>query len=191
MFSQRTSLPLSNETPSYQVSCTQCGSPLGTSDNPDAYDAYRLRKPQLAISSAGTCPVSYPYEKWFTSHLLHCLESQGVRKFIVRRQSAQPAAVKIWVFSPSLTISSSAAETNGPHQVMKVMWQDCEPGEAESEKLNAQQLSEGDIDVPEHEFQELISALKSSGLLLPENARSFQQWRVGLLSQFVAERVRG
>jgi len=74
---------------------------------------------------------------------------------------------------------------------MKVMWQDCEPGEAESEKLNAQQLSEGDIDVPEHEFQELISALKSSGLLLPENARSFQQWRVGLLSQFVAERVRG
>ena len=119
--------------------------------------------------------------------MLHSLESQGVRKFTVQCRGERTAALKLWVFSPNLAISSSASETPEPMQVMKVMWQDCPPNAAVSDGMNAQSLSEGDIDIPDYEFQELLKALQSSALLLPENARVFQAWRVSLLRRFTDE----
>jgi len=169
-----------------QVSCAQCHSPLGTSDATDINSSDRIRKSRLAVTAhfSSESAKSHSYEKWFTSYLLRSLESQGVRKFIVQYQGDQAAALKFWVFTPTLTVSSSAARTSKPLQVAKVMWQDCELPSVASEELNAQRLSEGDIEIPDFEYRELVDLLKSGSQLLPETARVFQQWRVSLLRRF-------
>ena len=151
-----------------------------------------MRKSYLAMSvrSSSGPSVSYPYEKWFTRHLLHSLESQGVRKFVIRR-STGAAALRMWVFSPDLTISSSVAEDSGPVRVMKVMWQPCDADMAGSDKLDAQRLSEGDIELAGYEFEDLEKVLQESSKLLPESGRVFQDWRVVLLRRFTAADLYG
>lgn len=147
---------------------------------------YRLRKPYLALTVPGTeTATMYPTEKWLSCLLLSAIESQGVRKFVVHAQPASGVALKIWIFTPDLNVSSSAArEPEQPIRVAKVLWNDCPTPPTGAERMNGQTLSEGEIELPNQEVDKLRSCLEASAVWLPQGARIFQSWNVGLLKRF-------
>lgn len=61
--------------------------------------------------------------------------------------------------------------------------------EQSSGALNRQALSEGELELPSEEFQQLREALVESATLLPQSAKKFQSWNVALLPRFTSAEV--
>ncbi|WPH00110.1 Hypothetical protein R9X50_00293300 [Acrodontium crateriforme] len=176
-----------SESPTGELSCSKCHTCIGFID-PTA-EGYRLRKPHLALSFDPCGALSsFVLEKWLACRLLNSLESQGVRKLSIRSQKEQEnlKGLKIWIFAPKLKVSSSAAETLEPVAVAKIMWKE-EDVLTKPEKLNAQTLAEGDVEVSSQELRELRECLTKSALLLPVDGRTFQEWQVGVLQTFTVQ----
>lgn len=113
------------------------------------------------------------------------METQGVRKVIAsERDLASEKALKLWIFSPDLSVSSSARSSTKYIKVTKVLWQDSSPPTDIAEKLNSTSVSEAELTLGSGQVELLRSALEQSGTLLPENAREFQDWNVALLERF-------
>jgi hypothetical protein len=70
--------------------------------------------------------------------------------------------------------------------VAKVLWRTA-PAQSRDSRLDTQSMSEGEIEMPGFEFEALEIALESGVGLLPESARSFQEWRVAVLERFGVE----
>lgn len=111
------------------------------------------------------------------------MDSQGLRRFRVASPEKPENALLIWIFTPDLTIASSASSSPKPLRVAKVLWK-LAPAEARGGRLDAQSMSEGEIEMPTFEFDALGLALEDSAALLPEASRSFQDWRTALLERF-------
>lgn len=62
---------------------------------------------------------------------------------------------------------------------MKVFWQSVAPSAVTGKELDLEHLT-----LPHHIFQSLRLSLEGSAQLLPQSARDFQQWHVGLLQRF-------
>lgn len=111
--------------------------------------------------------------------------SQGVRKFIVReRNLSTKKSLKIWVFTPDLSVSSSPKLIKKHVRMVKILWQDNDDTEDLPERLNAATISEGELRLCDDELSLLRSELKESGNLLPEGSQEFQDWHIGLLERF-------
>lgn len=108
-----------------------------------------------------------------------------MRKLTIQSQDEQEnvTGLKVWVFAPSMKIASSEAETPEPLAVAKIMWKEASLS-TEPERLNAQTLAEGDVEVSSQELRELKECLSKSASLLPESGRTFQEWQVGVLQTF-------
>nr|POF12717.1 uncharacterized protein CFP56_09869 [Quercus suber] len=172
------------------VNCSNCKGYLGSYDEPNR--SYRLRKPYLGvtISPEQEGPASFMTEKWLSCLLLNAIDNQGVRKFTVRSSMPGSQALKLWIFTPDLNVSSSANdEPDQPIRTSKVMWEDCTDTAVESEKLNSQTISEGEIELPHREVEELRHCLETSAAWLPEGVRTFQSWKVGLLRRFTRKDI--
>ena len=131
-------------------------------------------------------PVSYETELWLSCNLLHASETQGARKFAVYCGDVGQKAIKLWIFAPYMEIASSAYERLEPVRVCKILWQEMQ-APPEHGRLNAQSLAEGEIGLPSSEMDRLRQVLEQSSRVLPESAREFQEWRVGLLRRFAVE----
>lgn len=120
-----------NDKSQQKVSCKTCAATLGFAD--EQTEGLKLLKPFLTISypspstaaSSSAAPTVVPpqtqiptmeqisrdtftTEKWLAAYLLTLIESTGVRKFLVKsRDSSSAADFEIWVFSTSLTYTSS------------------------------------------------------------------------------------
>lgn len=117
--------------------------------------------------------------------LLNATESQGVRKFVAHEPDlSSDESMKLWVFSPDLSISSSVKSSTEYTKVAKVLWQHCSSPADEPEKLNGSVLTEGELKLTRGELDLLRTRLQQSSDILPENARTFQEWHVGLLERF-------
>lgn len=153
----------------------------------------RLRKLQLSLSvGLGNAPTTFDAEKWLTCRLLDAMDNQGVRKFVVQEPgSTSNAALKLWIFSPDLSISSSIRSYAEYVRMAKVLWQDWNPPRGgENENLNGSALAEGELRLCHGELGLLRSRMEQSGTLLPEGARTFQEWHVGLLERFIPSDIR-
>ena len=116
------------------------------------------------------------------------MEDQGVRKFVVHKVAGSTTKVlKLWIFTPDLTVSSSAMGYPEPARFMKVLWQHSEIPAENDARLNAGALSEGELKLQGDEADVLEAFLKRRGELVPEGARRFQEWNVGLLARFSIE----
>ena len=104
-----------------------------------------------------------------------------------RREST--AALKLWIFTPDLTISSSARSTTDPVRVVKVLWQDSDAATGDSEKLGGPTSSEGELRVRKEVVAMLRETLARTTQWLPEAARRFQDWHVGLLERFTTHDI--
>ncbi|KAK5712477.1 hypothetical protein LTR15_012057 [Elasticomyces elasticus] len=170
--------------------CTGCKTCIGVFDS--STQGNKLRKSALIIStSSSSHTLRLPLEKWLSSALLTAAESQGVRWLVVYAAIAEsePAqhVMRLWVFAPDLTVSSSAADSPEGTRVVKVLYRNGVPGDvARSESMGG---SEGELELSQAEWHELRSLLERSAGLLPEKARAFQQWSVALLRRFVHEDI--
>ncbi|KAI7695983.1 hypothetical protein KC353_g17661 [Hortaea werneckii] len=170
--------------------CTTCNTTLGNVDTNT--QAHRLGKPSLSISDTpASAPISHAMELWLSCHLLTAADAQGVRKFKVYRHGTEDprgsrtthtAALQIWLFATDLVISSSsssASQTPEPLPVLKIFYKRVDIAAEESTgRLDAQALSEGELELPRHEWELLNDLLEGSAELLPARARGFQEWRV-------------
>jgi len=178
-----------------RLSCTQCHSPLGNLD--PSTEGYRLRKLSLALSPTKTLPIeSFTPEKWLTCQILSATETQGVRTFLVHspnpsRHSASIPALKIWLFSPDLCVSSSASSRVEFVRMAKILWRDEDAEPRDVEMLSGSAAAEGEIRLDGGELEVLRDCLEQSGGLVPEEGRTFMEcWRVGLLERFTVEDLR-
>nr|POF26372.1 uncharacterized protein CFP56_22521 [Quercus suber] len=167
------------------IVCSKCKTYVGLRDRQNGI--YRLRKPYLALtcSKEQSEPTSFSSEKWLSCFLLNGIENQGVRKFIIRSQTQTEQVLKLWIFTPDLNVSSSVCdEPDQPIRMCKVYWEEHASCAIKSDQLNSQTISEGEIELPQSEVDELRRCLMTSGAWLPEGARTFQSWKVGLLRRF-------
>ncbi|KAI7196788.1 hypothetical protein KC363_g649 [Hortaea werneckii] len=181
--------------------CINCNTNLGNFDT--STQAHRLGKQSLSISnSADSAPISHNTELWLSCHLLTSADAQGVRKFKVYRhchateeeeeetESPTLTALQIWLFATDLVISSSAAQTPEPLPVLKILYRQVNVSAEESTgRLNTQALSEGELELPQQEWELLRRLLEGSAGLLPSRARRFQDWKVGVLKRFTRDGV--
>lgn len=113
------------------------------------------------------------------------MDNQGLRKFVVTPSPALQPCLLIWLFAPDLNVASSAAAHDTPLRVTKILWK-AAPAQRQDTLLDKQSMAEGEIEVPDFEFEALKSSLERSAVLLPESAQRFQDWNVALLERFVA-----
>lgn len=188
-----------NSDTSTSLACTKCNASVGQIYSTD--ESYKIRKLALSLSLSSSLPnQSFEPEKWLACHLLSSIETQGVRKFLIRTSSSSEGpsvpSIGTWIFNPDVKISSSASPHPKPFRAMKILWkdaveqpqQDGENANGNEGKLNRKTLSEGEIELPEEEFKALRKALIKSSDLLPRGSKMFQEeWRVALLPRFVRE----
>ncbi|RMY27226.1 hypothetical protein D0865_16067 [Hortaea werneckii] len=174
--------------------CINCNTNLGNVDTNT--QAHRLGKPSLSISeTSASAPISHAMEFWLSCHLLTAADAQGVRKFKFYSHGTEDpprsrthTALQIWLFATDLMISSSASPIPEPLPVLKILYKrvDIPAGESTG-RLDAQALSEGELELPAHQWEFLDDLLEGSEGLLPARARGFQGWRVGVLRRFTRE----
>lgn len=113
------------------------------------------------------------------------MDNQGLRKFVVTPSPALQPSLLIWLFAPDLNIASSAAAHDEPLRVIKILWKSA-PAQRQDTLLDKQSMTEGEIEIPDFEFDALKRSLQQSAVLLPESAQRFQDWNVAVLERFVA-----
>jgi hypothetical protein len=163
------------------LNCSSCDAILGTVDA--ATSSYKLFKLALSISSNDDHRQSFATSKWLSCHLLTSMDNQGLRKFVVTSGRASTSPLLVWLFTPDLNIASSAAPHDTPLRVTKILWMPA-PAHSQDARLDKQSMSEGEIEMPQFEFDALKQSLEQSAVLLPESARRFQDWNVALLERF-------
>lgn len=165
------------------LNCSSCEATIGILDV--ATSSYKLSKLALSLSSNNDRGQTFRVTKWLSCHLLNSMDNQGLRKFVVMPIPALQPALLIWLFAPDLNIASSAAAHDEPLRVTKILWKSA-PAQRQDTLLDKQSMTEGEIEIPDFEFEALKSSLEQSAILLPESAQRFQEWNVALLERFVA-----
>ncbi|EME48797.1 hypothetical protein DOTSEDRAFT_162591 [Dothistroma septosporum NZE10] len=166
-----------------QLLCCNCDTCIGHVHF--STGGYKLRKAYTSLSTAVEAPfVSYESEKWLACQLLTSMETQGVRKFTIRSHRNTELALKAWIFTPDINVSSSAASDDRPVRALKLLSSECTAYTEQTGALNRQTMSEGELELRETEMRSLRDLLVKSSSLLPESARKFQSWNVSLLRRF-------
>ena len=151
-------------------------------------DGYKIRKHSLALSLGfNKAPKAFDIDKWLSCVLLDAMESQGVRKFVAYEPDSNTKhALRLWIFAPSLSISSSHQSSAKYAQVAKVLWKHTDTAIEKEEKLDSSTLGEGEIRLNPGELELLQTRLERSSSILPQDAKTFQEWHVGLLERFTS-----
>lgn len=165
------------------LNCSSCETTIGILDV--AASSYKLSKLALSLSSNNDRGQTFHVTKWLSCHLLNSMDNQGLRKFVVTPSPALQPSLMVWLFAPDLNIASSAAAHDEPLRVTKILWKSA-PAQRQDTLLDKQSMTEGEIEIPDFEFEALRSLLERSAILLPESAQQFQEWNVALLERFVA-----
>lgn len=166
------------------LNCSSCNATLGILDA--STSSYKLFKLALSISSSSEHKQSFDSTKWLSCHLLSSMDSQGLRKFVIISNPTSQPPLLIWLFTPDLSIASSAAPHDTPLRVTKILWK-LAPVHDKDVLLDKQSMTEGEIEMPDFEFDALKQSLEQSASLLPESARHFQDWSVALLERFAVD----
>lgn len=157
---------------------------LGSSAEVD--QSYRLYKSRLAVVlEPGQPSETYPAAIFLAAQLLSLIESSITRKIVVHADGpgepdSEHAGLLLWVFNPDIYYSSSK---RGPtaYRAMKVFYKSLHSPE---QFLNDNQSSVEELVVPQEDFVGFKQTLQQSTNILPDSARTFQDWQVGLLDRW-------
>jgi hypothetical protein len=182
---------LINDADLLYLHCASCDLALGVVDS--TIEGWKLYKWSISIVKEDALTESFTVPKWISTQLLAAVENSGVRRFVVEpsgRNDGKSDGLSLWLFTDSLSFSSSYMFffRRDPTRAMKIMWK---PADNASEILDAHHFSHEHLIFPAHVYEVLKKALEGSGFLLPETARKFQDWNVGLLERFSWEDVVG
>jgi ubiquitin-protein ligase E3 D len=167
------------------LECSSCKTRLGSCVKGD--DNFRFYKSRLCVRlEQDKDPESYPATVFLTAQLLGLIESSVTRKFVVHADShgecgSENAGLQIWIFNPDIYYSSSK---RGPtaYRAMKVFYKSA-PDPAEFLETN-EALTYEELIVPDEDFADFKTTLQQSTDVLPDTARTFQDWQVGLLDKW-------
>ncbi|KAF1992149.1 hypothetical protein K402DRAFT_388723 [Aulographum hederae CBS 113979] len=167
-----------------KLACKTCGAMVGVVD--EKAEGWRVFKWSMALSTADGQQESYSAEKWISAQILTAIENDAIRKFVVssadRERCDDDRALMLWIFTPDLSISSSVGsdERQDPTRVMKVFHRTIhDSGDVIDTDTSVERLY-----FPEEVLQLLLRSLEKNAELLPETARRFKEWDVGLLQRF-------
>ncbi|KIW92224.1 uncharacterized protein Z519_07208 [Cladophialophora bantiana CBS 173.52] len=162
--------------------CLSCKSCLGLSA--EDQKSYRLYKSRLAIiPEPGQAAERFPAAVFLTAQLLASIASSVNRKVVVHdddNQSDADHGLLLWIFNPDIYYSSSK---RGPtaHRAMKVFYKSIPHPE---EFLDRTGSNCEELVVPKEDFFQFKQTLEESTDILPQSARTFQDWNVGLLDRW-------
>lgn len=139
----------------------------------------------VVIPSEGQPPESFPAAIFLTAQLLSLVENSVSRKVVVHDGDQGDSELAnegllLWIFNPDIYYSSSK---RGPtaHRAMKVFYKTLlDPGKF----LDADCNTYEELLVPREDFVDFIRTLRESSSILPQSARKFQDWDVGLLDRW-------
>ncbi|WEW58583.1 HECT-type E3 ubiquitin transferase [Emydomyces testavorans] len=146
---------------------------------------------------------TYPVDMIISAQLLEQIDRTGARRYVLHRDDSntENGGILIWVFNPDIRYSysgsnlltSSGEKSNDPRnddamkinaqRAMKVFYQ-CIPNVQtvlNPAKGSPTMTSLEELPLPSQIFEETECLLNSRNALLPESARNFREWRVGLL----------
>jgi len=165
------------------VKCGSCSATIGSAiQGETSVRLYKSRvKVNLRTSTEEGEWEDYPTAVFLCAQLLSLIESSVSRKVVVHDEAGNQGLL-VWVFNPDIYYSSSK---RGPtaHRAMKVFYKtlDEEPGKF-LETSGAAAYEE--LVVPAEDYEEFTTTLRESADVLPQAARVFQEWSVGLLDRW-------
>jgi ubiquitin-protein ligase E3 D len=162
------------------LSCPQCQAIIGLYNPADSN--HRLWKSRLAVKH----DVDSEYESFNTdvflgAQMLHLVESSVSRRVVVHDGSS--TGLLCWMFNPDIYYSSSR---RGPtvHRAMKVFYKEIEEP---LKMLDENGTSLEELALPSFEVEALRESMAKTEAILPVSARTFQEWKVGLIDRFEAQ----
>jgi len=192
------------------LQCFACDQVLGNVDS--STEGWKLYKWSVRVQKEDSVVESFSVPRWISTQLLAAVENSGVRRFVVE-STAEPTSqasgmlvrcdtscqflhityyfqLQLWLFTDSLAFSSSHEFhlRRDPTRAMKILWK---PIDNAAEVMDKYHFSHEQLVFPPHVFDILRQTLVHSAKLLPETARKFQDWRVGLLERFSWEDIQG
>ena len=139
----------------------------------------------LVVPDQGQSPQGYDAAVFLTAQLLTLIESSVSRKVVIYGDNGDeslPArqGLLVWVFNPDIYYSSSK---RGPtaHRAMKVFYKALPNPD---EFLDANSNTHEELRIPEEDLVDFKDTLRESTEILPQAARTFQDWTVGLLDRW-------
>ncbi|KAJ9497161.1 hypothetical protein H2202_007317 [Exophiala xenobiotica] len=166
------------------IRCGACTTVIGSSQ--EGEPSVRLHKSRLlVIPDQGQSPQGYDAAVFLSAQLLTLIESSVSRKVVIYGDNGDEAppgrdGLLVWVFNPDIYYSSSK---RGPtaHRAMKVFYKALPDPD---EFLDANSNTHEELRIPEEDFVEFKDTLRESTEILPQAARAFQDWTVGLLDRW-------
>lgn len=164
--------------------CETCNAALGSSRGDE--DNLRLYKSRLAlVTSQDQRPQEFPPSVFICSQLLSLIENTVSRKIVLHSETQgeienRREGLLLWIFNPDIYYSSS---NRGPtvHRAMKVFYQPLlEIGKFLDEHSNTHE----ELVVPPEDLEDFRKTLHDSTAILPQSARSFQDWAIGLIDRW-------
>ena len=181
-----------------ELHCVRCHAHVGSKDGHT--DGWRLYKWSLSVQSSKDAGGgrSFPAEVFICAQLLHLAEMQSTRRFVLHTgdQATMEAGLlvcapatllhcaklmrQVWIFNPDMQYSNSQ-KTSPINRAMKIFYKQAENPQKllDDHSTNLEELT-----LPPMIFQSFKAALEDSTSLLPSGARSFQEWKVGLIDRF-------
>jgi hypothetical protein len=157
--------------------CNECDSFIGSAKGND--EGYRLWKSRISIlQNPDAASEKYDSAIFIAAQFLHLVESSITRRVVVH--STAGSGLLCWIFNPDIYYSSSK---RGPtvHRAMKVFYKEIDNP---VDLLDEHNSTLEELALPEQEVAQLKQTLSNSAQILPQSARTFQEWQVGLLERY-------
>ena len=164
------------------MSCSACGELVGAKD--DDLPLIKLRKWSVVVRQAASAAWEQNrVENFICAQLLELMDSQGIRKFMAYHGGLENAVegLLLWVLIPDLKYSASCISDGQPRRAMKILYQKTQKPR---DFVDANHESVDEFPLPEAILEKITDYLEKSNRLLPDSARTFQIWQVGLLDRF-------
>jgi len=163
-----------------RLCCSSCGTGIGSGSQTEK--SYRLFKSRLAVRPGRDRESEvFPTSTVICAQLLSLIESSVSRKVIVHTDMEQETTgLLLWIFNPDIYYSSSK---KGPsaHRAMKVFYKSIQNP---LQLLDGKGTTHEELVIPDEDFRDLVQTLLDGTSILPESARRFQDWDVGLLDRY-------
>jgi len=169
-----------NSTLLSDVYCKDCDRLVGVHDANE--NSHRLYKSRLTVhDSSMQGPQSFPASTFICAQLLTLIETSAIRRVVVYTDSeSEISGILLWMFNPDIYYSSSKKGAKA-YRAMKVFYKHIEkPLKVLEENSNTME----ELLLPQLDMNEFQESLRQSTNVLPQSARTFQDWQVGLVDRY-------
>ncbi|KAL4897618.1 ubiquitin-conjugating enzyme E2-binding protein [Aspergillus ambiguus] len=171
-----------------ELRCSACATLIGMDD--PVSQGWRLFKTSLSaqtpLDQSSPAPwESHSAETVVAAQLLELIERESARRFVLHH--GEKNGLLLWVFNPDLRYSNSGADHSVTAQrAMKVLFQSVADVDEmlHPECGKPSPLSLEELRLPVAVFRAVAGVLQDRNEMLPESARRFREWRVGIMHRY-------